>query len=358
MIAKRILPMLNRPGRMASRSCFFCTLLFLSLSYGLRAQNFGSSYDFLIKETNARTAALGGVNNSISDEDVNLVFGNPAVANGRMAKSLGLTFNPSFAGIRQYNVAYADTSVKFGNLFGTLQYLDYGKLKRTDNTGQILGDFGASQYAVALGTSQKKGNFKLGADLKFIGFQADAYQSFAIAADLGMFYQHPRKQLAFGLSAKNIGATIKKFDQVKMPLPFNLQASLSYKLEHMPLRVSASAFYIQETDLQYIDYRQPGIIDANGQETKPKKKLSEQIGRHLTLGGEFLLHRSFNLRFGYNHLRRKELRPNENAGLTGFSLGFAVKVKTFDLAYSYSGWQSANGLHFLTISLRFAEMIK
>lgn len=343
---------------MAKLNLFFYFLFVLLSSYELHAQNFGSSYDFLIKETNARTAALGGVNNSIADDDVNLVFGNPAVANARMAKSLGLSFNPSFANIRQYNVAYADTSAKLGNLFSTLQYLDYGKLKRTDNTGFELGTFGASQYAIAFGTSQKKGNFKLGAALKFIGFQADSYQSMAIAVDLGMHYQHPGKQLSFGLSAKNFGATVKKMDQVKMPVPINLQASLSYKLEHMPLRVSASAFYIQETDIQYVDYRQPGVIDANGKETKPKKKLSEQIGRHLTLGGEFLLHRSFNLRFGYNHLRRKELRPTENADLTGFSLGFLVKVKTFDLAYTYSGWQSAGGQHFLTLSLRFAEMIK
>ena len=147
-------------------------------------------------------------------------------------------------------------------------------------------------------------------------------------------------------------------DQVKMPLPFNLQASLSYKLEHMPLRITASAFYLQETDIQYVDYRQPGTIDANGKETKPKKKVSEQIARHLTIGGEFLLHRSFNLRIGYNHLRRKELRPDLNAGLTGFSLGFVVKLKSLDLAYTYSGWQSSGGQHFLTLSLRLGQMLK
>ena len=350
--------MLNQPGRMAIRPSYFSILFFLAVIHLGKAQNFGSSYDFLIKESNARTAALGGVTNSLADEDVNMVFSNPAVANARMSKSLGLTFNPSFGSIYQYNVAYADSSEKLGNLFGTLQYLDYGKLKKTDETGYDLGTFNASQYALAVGTSQKKGNFKLGAAFKFIGFQADVYQSIALAVDLGMHYQHPRKQLSLGFAAKNIGATVKKMDQVKMPLPFNLQASLSYKLEHMPLRITASAFYLQETDIQYVDYRQPGTIDANGKETKPKKKVSEQIARHLTIGGEFLLHRSFNLRIGYNHLRRKELRPDLNAGLTGFSMGFVVKLKSLDLAYTYSGWQSSGGQHFLTLSLRIGQMLK
>ena len=141
---------------MAIRPSYFSILFFLAVIHLGKAQNFGSSYDFLIKESNARTAALGGVTNSLADEDVNMVFSNPAVANARMSKSLGLTFNPSFGSIYQYNVAYADSSEKLGNLFGTLQYLDYGKLKKTDETGYDLGTFNASQYALAVGTSRKR----------------------------------------------------------------------------------------------------------------------------------------------------------------------------------------------------------
>lgn len=340
---------------MAIRRELFTLIICTLTICRIQAQNFGSSYDFLNKESNARTAALGGIVNSLSDKDIHMVLSNPAVANGQMAKTVGFTFNPSFAQVRQYNVAFADSVSSIGNTFGTLQFLDYGTLKRTDETGALLGTFRASQYALAAGTSQKKGNFKLGASLKFIGFQADAYSSLALAIDLGMFFQHPRKPLTWGVAARNIGFTLKKMNDRSMPVPLNLQTSLSYKLEHMPLRVTAGAFYIQETDLQYVDYRQPGVIDANGQETKPKKKISEQIGRHLSLGGEFLFHRNFNVLFGYNHLRRKELRPQTGAGLTGFSLGFALKLKKFDLSYSYSGWESSGGQHFLTLSLRLGE---
>ena len=334
-------------------------LLFFLIGWNCYGQNFGTSYDFLIKETNARVAALGGVNNSLRDDDVQLVTGNPAVANGKMAKVAGFTVNPSLGGIVQYNLAYADSVKKFGNLFGSLQFLDYGKINETDLSGFKTGEFSASQYAVSIGTSQKRGNFFLGTALKFSGFQSFSQSAYAMALDLGAFYQHPKKSISFGLAVKNLGGTLKRFDSngQKMPLPFNIQAGLSYKLEHMPLRISANAFYIQETDIQYLDPNAPGTLDPNGVLKKDKKKISEQIARHLSLGGEFLLHRSFNLRVGYNHLRRKELRPNSGAGLTGFSLGCMINTKPLSVSYTYSGWQSSGGMHFISLNCRLANFI-
>ena len=142
-----------------------------------------------------------------------------------------------------------------------------------------------------------------------------------------------------------------------MQLPLNIQAGFSYRLSHMPLRISATAFYLQETDIQYLDPNTPGKLDPNGKLVKDDKKITEQIARHLCLGGEFLLHRNFNLRVGYNHLRRKELRTETGAGLTGFSLGFAIHSKPLNLSYTYSGWQSGAGMHFLSLNIRFNSFL-
>jgi len=353
-----ILPVLNEVSTTLQKAKKIFYFICFTATYISKGQNFGSSYDFLIKETNARVAALGGLNNSLRDDDVHLVAGNPAVVNGKMAKSLGLTVNPSIANIIQYNVAYADSIGKLGNVFATLQFLDFGKIAETDNTGFKFGEFGASQYAVAIGTSQKRGNFHFGGAVKFIGMQIQSNQSFAVAADLGIHYEHPLKPFGFGLALKNIGKTVKKLDtDQNMPLPFNLQASVSYKLQHMPLRFSISGFYIQETDIQYLDPRIPGKLDINGKEEKPTKKLTEQIFRHTTIGGEFLLHRSFNLRFGYNHLRRKELRTATGAGLTGFSLGCMINTKPINVSYTYTGLSSAGGYHFISLNCRISQFI-
>jgi hypothetical protein len=337
---------------------FFITAF--SLQSGLQGQNFGSSMDMLIKETNARTAALGGFNVSLQDDDVQMVNGNPALANGSMKRSLGMSYNPSLAGIRQYNTAYCDSLPVAGILFGTVQFLDFGSFRQTDAAGVENGNFTASQYAASLGTARRKGNFKLGAALKFSSLQINGLQASAILADLGVSYKHPTKDLSYGLSIRNLGFQAAKFysDGQRIPMPLNIQAGFSYKLSHMPLRLSGTAFYLQETDIQYLDPNTPGKLDANGQLVKEKKKFTEQIARHLCLGGEFLLNRSFHLRVGYNHLRRKELRTETGAGLTGFSLGFMINTKPLNLAYTYSGWQNGTGLHFLSLNLRLQSFLK
>jgi hypothetical protein len=333
--------------------------LFFFAASALKAQNFGSSYDFLIKETNARVAALGGQNVSLRDDDVQLTNGNPAVVNSTMARTAGFTVNPTLGSMVQYNLAYADSLKKLGNIFFNMQFLDYGKMAERDASGIKTGDFNASQYAFSVGTGRKKGNFHLGAAMKFSGFQIQGNQSYALMFDMGMFYQHPRKSVSYGLAIKNIGGTLKKFDNSdqKMPVPFNIQAGMTYKLEHMPLRISVTAFYLQETNIQYVDPNAPGTLDPNGVLVKEKRKITEQIARHLNLGGEFMFHKSFHLRVGYNHLRRKELRPDAGAGLTGFSLGCMINTKPINLSYTYSGWQTSGGLHFISLNCRLANFI-
>jgi hypothetical protein len=181
-----------------------------------------------------------------------------------------------------------------------------------------------------------------------------------VCTDLGVAYQHPEKELTFGLSLRNLGFQVKKFysDGQPMPVPLNLQTGFSYRLSHMPLRISASAFYLQQPDIQYLDPNDPGKLDITGKLVKDKKKITEQIARHLCLGGEFLLSKAFNIRIGYNHLRRKELKTETGSGLTGYSLGFVINTRPLNVAYSWTGWQRGLGLHYLSLNLRISNFYR
>jgi hypothetical protein len=69
--------------------------------------------------------------------------------------------------------------------------------------------------------------------------------------------------------------------------------------------------------------------------------------RHMILGGELLLTKNFNIRFGYNHLRRKELTIEEKRGLVGFAWGFGLRVNRFHISYgSASFYVGQNTNHF------------
>lgn len=341
-------------------------LLFFILTCQASGQNFGSSFDLMLKETNARTAALGGFNVSLADDDVQMISGNPAAANGKMKRSLGVSYNPSLAGIRQYNTIYCD-SLPFKKkrsmprmVFASLQYLDYGTFPMTDPSGYPIGNFNASQYCFSVGVSHKIGNFRLGSALKLAGLQINGLHASLLCADLGGIFRHPEKDLTIGLSIKNIGFQLQRFysDGQSTPIPLNIQAGISYRILHMPLRISATAIYLQNPEIQYVDPNAPGKLDLNGQIIRDEQKITEQIFRHLCFGGEFILHRTFNLRIGYNHLRRKEWKTESGAGLTGYSLGFAINTKLLSVAYTYTGWQRELGLHFMSMNLRLEQFYR
>ena len=79
--------------------------------------------------------------------------------------------------------------------------------------------------------------------------------------------------------------------------------------------------------------------------------------RHFTFSGEFLIGKSevLALRFGYNHLRKKELSIQNFRTLAGFSFGFGVKISKFRLDYGYAKYHIADGGHHLSISTNLSR---
>ena len=60
-------------------------------------------------------------------------------------------------------------------------------------------------------------------------------------------------------------------------------------------------------------------------------RFGEEIFRRLVFGAELIASNNFQLRFGYNHLLRQELRLATTSGGSGFSFGFVFKVKDLNL---------------------------
>ena len=65
----------------------------------------------------------------------------------------------------------------------------------------------------------------------------------------------------------------------------------------------------------------------------------------------------FNLRLGYNHLRRAELKTDERAGLSGFSFGFMARIKSFSFEYTRSFYHITGGRNLFTIQLNLDPII-
>ena len=151
---------------------------------------------------------------------------------------------------------------------------------------------------------------------------------------------------------KNIGVQWVKYTGTgeREPMPFEALLGVSYKLEHMPLRFNFTATNLEHPRLFFIDPNAEPQFDLSGQEIPQKKRVADQIFGHFVFGGEFLLSKSFNIRFGYNHLRRATLRAENRAGLSGFSFGAGLRIYRFNIDYGYAHFHAIGGSHTFTLS--------
>ncbi|HMT30061.1 MAG TPA: penicillin-binding protein, partial [Bacteroidia bacterium] len=117
-------------------------LLFVFTVFTSHAQIGGNNtYEFLNLSSSARLAAMGGKLVPVKDNDLNLVFANPALLNSEMSKQLTFSGVGYFADIKYGYVAYASDYKNLGSFAAGMHYVNYGDFTETDETGQVIGEF-------------------------------------------------------------------------------------------------------------------------------------------------------------------------------------------------------------------------
>ncbi|GGK66069.1 type IX secretion system protein PorQ [Rufibacter glacialis] len=317
------------------------------------------AFRFLNVPTHARVAALGGVNVSSGLEDVNAASANPALLHGKTHQHLGLTYLNYLADVSQNNLYYTFDSNRWGRNALGVQYLDYGSFTQTNDAGVEEGSFKVREYAVALSHAATVEHFTLGATAKIAVSSLAGDQALATVIDLGGTFKHPERDLVVGLAIKNLGVMLKPYGNgEREDMPLDIQLGASYKPEHAPFRLSLTAHQLQRFDIVYLDPDQPGTLDENNVEVKEEKTFGDKLARHFVVGGEFLLSPGFQLRAGYNHLRRKELALENAGGLAGFSLGTSIKVHAFRFEYTYAKFHVAGASNYLTLNTDLNRFLK
>ncbi|MDX2195364.1 MAG: type IX secretion system protein PorQ [Cytophagales bacterium] len=316
------------------------------------------SFAYLHMPSDARVCASGGVNVSAQDHNPQRVLQNPALLYADMKNIAGIHHYYYYAGIGNTTMSYSN-HVK-GRLWAAgFQYMSYGIANAYDVSGNDIGTTGANDYAMSVSTSEKQGNFTLGATVKFAGSQFTNFSSYALFTDIGALFKHPKRDFTIGLVFKNIGFVLKKYNiNTDFVMPFDAQLGFSYKLEHMPLRFSTTIHHLYAYDIVYADPRIPQSYDLNGNPVYAVVSDADKIARHFVFGGEFLFSKGFHAVVGYNHLRRMELKNTEDMGLSGFSIGFMLKVRAFEIHYTRAFYHAAGGNNFLGITCLIDKVYK
>ncbi len=236
----------------------------------------GSGWQFLKLPTNARTAAMGGVNSAIGYGDANSAFTNPASAAD--VNNISASFNNMewVADIGYNGVSVIKNMNRLGVFGLNISYVNYGDMIRTENMASVdqfgndvgiqptytgLGTFSAHDMAIGFLYSRRISNkLQLGGNLKYLEEKLDDATTSNWTLDIGTMYFTGFNSLRISMLGRSFGpdAEFSKYDEriqrtpikVKMPMMFVLGAAydLIEKADGSPHRLIIAGEYVKPND--------------------------------------------------------------------------------------------------------------
>ena len=304
------------------RSVFSVVLMLFSLL--VYSQESQTAYNFLRLPVSAHVAALGGDNITLTENDATLIFHNPALIQQVDDRTLNLN-------MMTYMQGTVTGSASFVKAFGTRgtwgvsgRYLDYGKMKETDDQGKQTGTFGARDVAIggtfAYGLTE---HISGGITAKLVASYIGNFSSLATAVDLGLNYYNPDNEWSISAVARNLGGQLEAFEDDFERMPLDLQMGVSKRLIGSPLRLTATL--VRLNDWEY------------------------GIGKHLVVGADVILSNQFYLAAGYNAMRASEMKVSNGDEMSthgaGLSLGGGIQLQKLKLHVAYAKYHvSASSL--------------
>ena len=281
-----------------------------------------TSYNFLRLPLSAHAAALGGENVTMPDDDVMMMFHNPALITGTSVGTLGLQYMNYMSGCNNVSAAYNMLFKEKWNVGVGVDYMGYGSIRQTDGGNNDLGTYSATEMAFygTLGYELAK-NLAGGISLKYVYGKIASYSSMAVAVDLGLNYYLPESEWSFGFAVKNLGGQIMAYDENFEALPLDVQLGVSKRLIGSPVRLSATL-----SDLNHLDYK---------------------FLNHLCLAAEFIISNEIYVGGGYNFRRADEMKVQEGSeGLSsrgaGLSFGGGINLEKIKINLAYSKLHVSN----------------
>jgi hypothetical protein len=301
-------------------------LLFFLTAGMATAQNGEEVFTFLRYPASARVNALGGNNVSIVERDPSLAFHNPALAGAEMSGMVNLNYMNFVSGIHLGSALYTREAGENGAWGAAANFISYGNFKQTTEENLITGEFSVEDVSLGVFYSHNlSGRWRGGLALKFLYSSLESYTSFGLAVDAGLSYYNAEKEFSAGIALKHIGAQLKAYYDKRQPLPWDIQAGFSKRLAHAPFRLSLTAIYLNTWDFSYTD-RTAASYEGDS--------FFQTLAKHFVIGVDFVPSDNFWLGAGFNPKTQSDMKLQGGSGLSGFSAGGGVKIKSFDVGVS------------------------
>ena len=314
------------------------TFLTLSLLIPLLmwGQESSSVFNFLSLPTSSHATALGGKNISIIEDDASLIFQNPALLSNVSNNSMNLNFMTYMRGSKTGSASFVREHGERGTWGAGVQFVGYGSMTETLETGEVLGDVRALDMAVNGMYSYNLSDYwSGGATGKIIYSKYADYTSVGLAIDLGLNYYNEESDLSFSAVAANLGGQVKAFGDDHERLPFNLQLGLTKGMGHAPIRFSLTMTDLTRWSSKYFYH------------VSKKPKGGSIFINHFNLDIDILPTDQFYIALGYNFRRAYEMKAAGSSHAAGLSAGAGVNLKKFKFGLAYAKYHvSAHTLAF------------
>lgn len=300
----------------------FSALVLPTLSKG---QEYGSVFNFLKLPTSAHSTALGGTNISIIEDDASLLFQNPALIANVSDRSMNLNFMTYMRGSKTGSASYVGIQGERGTWAVGTQFVGYGSMKETLETGEVLGDFKALDMALSgLYTYNLSEHWAGGVTGKMLYSRYAGYSSFGMAVDLGLNYYDEEHDLSLSAVAANLGGQLKAFGDDHEALPFNLLLGFTKSMGHAPLRFSVTMTDITRWSSKYYNH------------VSKKPKGGSILMNHFCVGLDIIPIDQFYVSMGYNFRRAYEMKAASSSHAAGLTFGAGINIKRFKLGVAYA----------------------
>jgi hypothetical protein len=332
-------------------------LLNILLFYALQlvAQAGTGIYTFLDLPASAHLAAMGGNNVSLSDQDINFAFTNPALLSSETNKNLGLNYTNYLAGISFGSAIYGYNSNDQNFWAFGIRYVNYGQFQETTPENLIIGTFSAQDYAFNLIYARPLSEkWNIGVAFQPIYSHYENYNSLGLSANVGIHFHDENSLFAAGLVAKNIGSQITSYDamngsQTREPLPFEVELGITKKFEHAPLQLTITATNIQRWNLNFQDNSSSTASNV------VRTSFGNMLFRHLIFAVDLLPSNNFYLSFAYNDRRAEEMIITNVRSLSGFSGGFGLNISHVRVGFAVAEYQVGSLTYHFSLTTRLSD---
>jgi hypothetical protein len=286
-----------------------------------------SAFGYVDIPSDATQNALGGNVVSLVNSQTLSFLQNPALLDSSQNNNLSIGVSPTFGQGLYTAAGYAFQDKKERQWVVGFRGISFGGFTGTDVIGNTTQNFGAGNALLSVAHARKIKYITFGVSAKIVTSFIESYNSTAFLFDFGGVFQHPEKDLSFGLTARNLGFTITRFTDVQQQLPFDLLAGLSFKPEYMPVRFTFTA------DRLY----QFKSLDENAKSNTDFSNAQQLFG-HISGGAELLFNKRIIPMLGYNYRTTQEMILGAENNFGGFSYGLRFQANCFQVAASRTNY--------------------